>query len=43
MRGKAFTDDEWMGLIIRTLGYEPTHYGEAGEDVVAVPADPDRT
>ena len=25
---KAFTDDEWMNLIIRTLGYEPTRYGE---------------
>ena len=25
---KAFTDDEWIGLVIRTLGYEPTRYGE---------------
>ncbi len=24
----AFTDDEWIALIIRTLGYEPTHYGQ---------------
>lgn len=25
---KAFTDDEWISLIIRTLGYEPARYGE---------------
>ena len=25
---RAFTDDEWIALIIRTLGYEPTQYGE---------------
>ena len=25
---RAFTDDEWINLIIRTLGYEPTRYGE---------------
>ena len=25
---RVFTDDEWISLIIRTLGYEPTRYGE---------------
>jgi ATP-dependent Lon protease len=25
---RAFTHDEWIDLIIRTLGYEPTRYGE---------------
>ena len=25
---RAFSDDEWIDLIIRTLGYEPTRYGE---------------
>ena len=35
-------DDEWIDLIIRTLGYEPTRYGEKRKVLAALPADPDR-